>query len=374
MDPPDDAYEELDRIIQRALHLLDIRRYGLAEREVRRGLALDPDDPYLHLLLGSALEDQEGRLDAAERAYRRALELDPEYALAMCNLSRLFLVRERPTEAARWSAAALEVEPWDTDIRLQHVAALMELKQYSEAEEMVRECLAEDPDSPAVHGALAGVLRDRFRLREAKQAAREALRLEPDNADWHGLLGSVYQQEGNVLMARRCYRRALRLDPSSQEGLALGVMGPVGFWFSLPIVYWSLLSERLPGGNTAVAFLVSGLAVLAWLLHAPWLVTLLLLAYLAMGLIMWSMLEDRVTGSMRAMWYGVLAVLLGLGFTTRAGCAAVMLAGIWWLGGVLMRLVVTIVPDEAPPDKEVAPGVRLARVVRDNPDASGDDS
>ena len=76
-----------------------------------RGLAfIDPQNPYLHTLLGSALQ-QQGRVEEAIAEYTEALKLFPEDVSAMTNRGELHLkagnIREAAADLKR--AAQLDV-------------------------------------------------------------------------------------------------------------------------------------------------------------------------------------------------------------------------------------------------------------------------
>ena len=90
MDPERIPADDLGATLEKAEHLLDIERYDLAEREIRRGLAAEPELAILHVQLARAL-DGLGRPEEAEAAAREAVRLDPEEPAATLLLGVLLI-------------------------------------------------------------------------------------------------------------------------------------------------------------------------------------------------------------------------------------------------------------------------------------------
>jgi tetratricopeptide (TPR) repeat protein len=96
---------ELDRghreaHVNQALVYLDCGDYARAERELRRSLEIDPDDPDGLVALGVALRGLK-RFDEARAAYERALVLRPEHPPALYDLGVLYMDFQQDKAKAR---------------------------------------------------------------------------------------------------------------------------------------------------------------------------------------------------------------------------------------------------------------------------------
>ena len=86
-----------------------------------------------------------------------------------------------------------------------------------------REALAESPDVPALHVALAHALESKS-PREAEIAYRRAIEVDPTLGISHEGLSSVLAKRGDVSGARRELAHALAYHPKSRVGLALAAV------------------------------------------------------------------------------------------------------------------------------------------------------
>ena len=75
--------------------LLDNRDFSGAALHAQRAMALRPDDPVVHDLLGLALAPQ-GKLDEAEAQFKRALEIDPTDSEIRGHLAAVLQLRGSP--------------------------------------------------------------------------------------------------------------------------------------------------------------------------------------------------------------------------------------------------------------------------------------
>ncbi len=83
------------------VQIAPLRDAAGAERTARRLVALSPELPHSHSVLGYSLSVQ-WRFAEAEQAYRRAVELDPEHPYAVPNLGHVLFASGRPAEAVPW--------------------------------------------------------------------------------------------------------------------------------------------------------------------------------------------------------------------------------------------------------------------------------
>lgn len=122
--------------------------YEKALQQYHQALALDPDNPRLHYLLGMAYYGR-GKFEEALRELREALRLKPNYVEAHYQTGLLYLSGlNRPREAIRAFNALLEIEPTHVKALNNLGVALWQNGQRSQALAAWQEVLRYDPDNP----------------------------------------------------------------------------------------------------------------------------------------------------------------------------------------------------------------------------------
>ena len=182
--------EEPDLLIGLATCLLGLEQLDEAEVVISAALALAPGDPCAHHAHFVLLQDR-GDHEGAERAILQAIELDPDEPQYHALHSWLLLEQERWDEALDAADAALALDPFDENAPVGRALALVSLGRAEEAMEDARGKLAAGPDDPTAH-ALAGLTSMATGDHEAAYAClREAQQLDPTK-DWlrdFGLIG-----------------------------------------------------------------------------------------------------------------------------------------------------------------------------------------
>ncbi|HEX8433297.1 MAG TPA: tetratricopeptide repeat protein [Longimicrobium sp.] len=241
-----------------AAELFNAGRHDLAERELRRYLAGEPQHGAAHALLALALIGQ-GRGMEALAALREASRLDPDH-------------------------------PWTVQARVEvHVR----MRNRVEAEVAVGEALARFPNEPIYHARMAGALLSHpglgngraaaalaaadaglaldpnhaecmrlraqallmlGRKREGGEAAAEALRLAPGDAFSHVVHGRAQLAAGKHAQASASFRAALRIRPTDRETREL-LRRADGSMRGAAIVSWA--AENPPAWVRALAVLLA---------------------------------------------------------------------------------------------------------------------
>lgn len=204
--------------------------------ESRRALWTDvsrrsPGKVRAYVNLGHALAG-EGALDEAVEAYRRALSMPPD-----------------PT-ATR------------SEILRNLGAALATLGSTAEAEQVLRQSLADDPRNPELWNNLAICLLDLDRPAEAEEAVRRALEVSPHLGQAQNTLGEVLLRRGDLEGARASFERAVALDPDvalrhHNLAVALHRLGRAGE--ACQAAGRALAAERSPRGREEALELLSNL-------------------------------------------------------------------------------------------------------------------
>lgn len=167
-----------------ALHLLGMCRHqGGAGREafdlMSHAISVRADAAEYHNTLGAILRGVR-EFDSAIQSFTRAVRLRTDYRDARNNLA----------------------------------LALCDIKRFSDAETVLRDSLADNPEDPAL---LTGMGRLRLLTDETKAAAacfHDALKVAPDHVDALNNLGVAFKLLNDPDGARAAFERALALNPS----------------------------------------------------------------------------------------------------------------------------------------------------------------
>lgn len=95
--------------------------------------------------------------------------------------------------------------------------------QLTQAEQLYREALKQDPNNAHVLNFLGILAYQTHRFGEAERMARRAVRADRRIANFHNTLGLAVQEHGRLDEAENCYREAVRLEPDFL--VALGNLG-----------------------------------------------------------------------------------------------------------------------------------------------------
>jgi tetratricopeptide (TPR) repeat protein len=196
--------------LDRAQVLFEQSRYEHSERALRQELAVDPDNPRAHALLGLCLAA--GRRDGAVEAARQAVALAPDLAFGHYALADILSDRDDHIGAASAIHEAIRLDP---DMPNYHaLLAGIEFKLGRWEWALVAACrgLAIDPGHVGCLNLRAMALVKLQRAKEADAVFVTALSHDPNNAVTHANLGWALLEQGNAAPALHHFREALRLD------------------------------------------------------------------------------------------------------------------------------------------------------------------
>lgn len=237
-----------------ASDLLAGGRCDLAEPLVKRGLEADPDSPFGHALLALCLHHQDR--DGAVAEAREAVALGPDQPFCHYVLGMVLLKARKVPEAEAAARSALELDPENES----HLALLGHVrvaqKRHAEALALVEQGLRVDPNDLNCLNLRIHVLRQLGRNAEAQLAAREILQRHPEDDLAHVQAGIARRQVFDDAGAQAHFGEALRLDPTNaavarafDEGGGGGA-GPLGVL--LAGAAFGLLGGVLPWTNAAL--------------------------------------------------------------------------------------------------------------------------
>jgi len=210
-----DAEDHADR----ALEMFERGRFAEAEAELRKAIALNPDQPEWHYNLGLTLEAGARDVDALE-CYRRAAELMPDEAEprvaagAVCNRLGEY------EEAIVHLDAAIAMNPAHESAYAHRIESAVRLGDHDNAEMtfyLAQQALDEPSASCLV--VIAESLLERRLFDRASWCLREALRLDPTMPRARARLAAVYAATDQPQRALQLYLRDLRDDPGNIETL-----------------------------------------------------------------------------------------------------------------------------------------------------------
>ncbi len=236
-----------------ASELLAGGRSDLAEPLVKRGLEADPDSPFGHALLALCRHHQDR--DGAVAEAREAVALGPDLPFCHYVLGMVLLKAKQVPEAEAAAQVALELDPENEN----HLALLGHVrvaqKRHPEALALAEQGLRVDPNDLNCLNLRIHVLRQLGRNAEAQLAAREILERHPDDDLAHVQAGIARRQVFDEEGAHAHFGEALRLDPTNAavaRAFEEGVGSSATLWLLLIGAVFGLLGGILPWTNAAI--------------------------------------------------------------------------------------------------------------------------
>ena len=190
MPDPKDRIEEY-LACKRANTLLFRGRPREAIRVMEGILQQNPDNAFIHLLLGEALVS-DGDHERGERVYRDILEREPENCIALMRVGAIEAVNR---------------------------------KNLARAAELYRESLECNPNQPNLWARLSALEADSKNLEKALAHLKRAVDLDPGNGSFHRKAAELYSEVGDLEASRRHWQALLDLStPSAEVMNALGLI------------------------------------------------------------------------------------------------------------------------------------------------------
>ena len=198
--------------LQRALVLFEQNRYDLADREIRRELAQDPDNPMAHSFLALCLMQRDKNEESLHEA-DEGVRLAPDLAYGHYIRSRALQALSRLADAEIAVREAIRLDPSDADHFGLLASIEMGRRRWPEALSTAEQGLALDPEHPGCTNLRAMALVQLGRKDEAATALGSALANDPENALTHANQGWTFLHQGDHARALEHFREALRIDP-----------------------------------------------------------------------------------------------------------------------------------------------------------------
>ena len=258
---------------QRAFLLLQQGRFDLAERELRRALTEDPNDPEAHALLALTLADLDRGAEALGEA-NAAVGMAPDLPLAHLARAQALLQLDRAADSEQAAREAIRLDPSDADAFAALSAALSARRQRQDALDAAEQALALDPEHAAATNLRAIALVRLGRRDEAAGALEGALSRDPENAVSHANRGWTLLHQNDVRGAMLAFREALRLEPDNawaRSGIleAMKARNPVYRGLLAYFLWMDRLSSGQRWGVIIGGYLAARFIPLLWIVYLP---------------------------------------------------------------------------------------------------------
>ncbi|HYW09479.1 MAG TPA: tetratricopeptide repeat protein [Longimicrobium sp.] len=270
-----------------AAELINAGRHDLAERELRRYLAAEPQHGAAHALLATALIAQ-GQGMAALTALREASRLDPDHPWTVQARVEVHVRMRHRVEGEVALGEALARFPNEPIYHARMATALLNHPglgngRASGALAAADTGLALDPNNAECMRQRAQALLLLGRKREAGEAAEEALRLAPGDAASHVVHGRVRMAMGkrHRAAAWASLRESLRINPNDEYARAH--LREAEEWLRLGVAIPRVMEHRPVVFRSVTA--LTTVAVAASVARPRWDVTVLFLCYALFGLV-----------------------------------------------------------------------------------------
>ena len=206
-----------------ALSYVSLKRSALAASELHALAQSHPSNAVYPYWLSRLAHKQMNYANALVYA-QRAVALQPSFVKAMDQLGLCYSALGRNEEAIRAYRDAIRLGreqslhwPWAA---LNLGTLYVRLGQYPEAETVLRESIALEPQLPAAHFRLGQVLLKTARVDEAVRELQRAVLLDSTYPDPHYLIARIYREQGDLhSMARELATFKSLKDADTRKGV-----------------------------------------------------------------------------------------------------------------------------------------------------------
>ena len=199
--------------LQKAQLLLSQGRVDLAEQEVGRVLAENPQDTWALILMTHCCLQSDDLASALEFA-QQAVANEPDEPVAFQTLAQVQKRKRLPDRALESLDEALRLDPEDATTHGMIAAIHYEQRRWKLAVESAETGLALDPDESTCEHVRALALERLGQTGLSVAAARETLSKNPDDSEAHAVHAWALLTDGKYREAQEGFREALRLDPN----------------------------------------------------------------------------------------------------------------------------------------------------------------
>ena len=191
-----------------------------AEKHLQRIAVIDPKFAEAHRMLGVVLLAR-GESAKASGQYAYALDLKPGYYAAIVGLARLYRAEGRKEPSAEMARSALELRPWDDEMRFLLGELELEANDLDKALADLQMVVAEHGKHLGAHRALAQVFAARGEVEPLAAELTVVSELAPDDIDVRIDLGAALTRLGRNDKALAVFEDVLKRKPRNIQALKL---------------------------------------------------------------------------------------------------------------------------------------------------------
>jgi tetratricopeptide (TPR) repeat protein len=192
--------------------LLRQHRYELAEREIGRMLAENPEDEAAHCLMAWCMR-LTGRFKEAHEAADHAIRIAPQDSHSYYTKGNVYHDEGKFKKSLPFYRRAISLNPETVYYYFELSKALLRLGRKKEALAAAKRGLRHDPEDVDCHNARTEALKALKRNKEALKSAEKTLALDPENAQAYRLKGELHLQWEELVEADRAISQSLKLQP-----------------------------------------------------------------------------------------------------------------------------------------------------------------
>jgi tetratricopeptide (TPR) repeat protein len=225
----DEALSRIDRIVaknpqnavvlfERALILVDASKIDIAESELRKVVALQPNFYDAERVLGRVLLDRAGtdraKVDEALVHLQNAFHIYPDDLGTGLAISQIYNASGRPAEAEKILASMLERAPDQRGLNYSYAQVLTKLGRGSESLKYLERAVEIDPTfGPAIQ-QLVDIYQSTNQWQKAADVLQPLINDDPTNLDFQRQQAFFYLRAGQAEKARSRFATLLVADPN----------------------------------------------------------------------------------------------------------------------------------------------------------------
>lgn len=277
---------DINLLLDRAGLLLDQGRYKDAEEQIKKALAVEPENDEALALLGRCLLNAR-HYDEGIDIIGRAISIDPENDFYFYLLGFGYYHKDQLFAARENFQKAITLNPYHAEYYGMLAHVLLEEKEFEQALEKSNEGLAVDAENITCLNARSIALNKLKRTEDAIATMQNALAQDPDNEITHTTVGWNLLEKGAHKEATQHFLEALRIRPdyyNAKAGLKESLKSKVpvykwmlqySFWINnqgktlqkaMPFIIYAvfrvLISVLNANNNTNIALAVGGIYIL----------------------------------------------------------------------------------------------------------------
>ena len=160
---------------------------------------------------------QEGKLEEAEKLYREILKNEPKHVDANHNLGLIKISQNKSAEAIPLLKIAVETNPSIEQFWVSYTTALINEKQFEEAESCCRKAIKQKVNSAKIYFNLGITLNELGRLEESEESYKIAIEIKSDYAEAYNNLGNTLLKLDRFERAIVSLKKAIEINPDYAE-------------------------------------------------------------------------------------------------------------------------------------------------------------